>query len=122
MKEDDTYFYDFVKRRVVALDTAFRLIDEAKVEEKSFKQGEAEWRKSAKEDRFLKKSFKRKESVIPRTDLSAGAETKKKARYPSKGLTCWGCGADHHRGCGADHHRGDCQEIIDEEKAKIIEC
>jgi len=84
LREYDTYFYDFVKRRVVELDRAFRLIDEAKVEEKSFTQGKVEWMKSAEDDSF------------PKADLPAGAETKKKGKYPSKSLTCWGYGSDHH--------------------------
>jgi hypothetical protein len=38
LREDDTYFYDYVKRKVVELDRAFRLVDEARVQEKFFKQ------------------------------------------------------------------------------------
>jgi len=60
------------------------------------------------------KGLKRKESVIPGAELPPGAETKKKAKYPSKGLIFWECGTDHHlRGC---------KDINDEQKAKIIEC
>ena len=113
MRQDDTYFYDYVNRMVVELDRVYRVIDEAKVEEKSFKKGKGQWRKSGKDDRLLKKSFNRNESVFSRADLPAGAETKKKAKCPSTSFICWRC--------GAVHHLRECKEFNDEEKANIIE-